>query len=451
MPYPSSPLPSQSSSTLELSAALLPLIEANPALVRMLTPKTTKYIPHRPTEKQRAFLLLDCPEAFYGGAAGGGKSDALLAAALQWVDVPSYNALLLRRTFADLSLPGALMDRAADWLGGTDAVWHGNIKAWRFPSGASLQFGYLESENDRFRYQSAEFQFIGFDELTQFTERQYLYLFSRLRRLAGLSVPLRMRSASNPGGPGHEWVKQRFIMTAANTGRVFIPARMEDNPHLDIESYRKALQELDAVTRAQLQGGDWDVSHTGAMFQREFFKYLSIMPSELRTIRMWDLAATEKPRGGGDPDFTVGTLIGLLGGRWYIADVRRVQATPYNVERLIRSTAETDGKGVPIWIEQEGGGSGKALLDGFKRGILAGYDVHNYRPLDPKPVRAKPVSSAAEAGNITLLRAGWNPAFLDEFETFPLGAHDDIVDTVSAGFEVLTPKKAGKAGTVRYA
>ena len=132
-------------------------------------------------------------------------------AALQYVDVPGYAALLFRRTYADLNLPGALMDRAHQWLGATAARWNAHDHRWTFPSGATLTFGYLETERDKYRYQSSELQYIGFDELTQFPESQYTYLFSRLRRLGDSEVPLRMRSASNPGGEGHEWVRARFV------------------------------------------------------------------------------------------------------------------------------------------------------------------------------------------------------------------------------------------------
>ena len=164
--------------------------------------RPARWIPHSPTPKQRQFLDCTAKEVFYGGAAGGGKTDALLMAALQYVDVPGYRALLFRRTFADLNLPGALMDRARDWLGGTPARWNAHDHVWTFPSGASLTFGYLETERDKYRYQSSELQYIGFDELTQFGESQYLYLFSRLRRLAGSEVPLRMRSSLKPRRPG---------------------------------------------------------------------------------------------------------------------------------------------------------------------------------------------------------------------------------------------------------
>ena len=98
------------------------------------------YSPHIPTPKQAEFLNLTCREALYGGAAGGGKSDALLMAALQYVDVPGYSAALFRRTFQDLSLPGALIDRAKNWLGAR-VNWNETRKQFSWPNGASIQFG----------------------------------------------------------------------------------------------------------------------------------------------------------------------------------------------------------------------------------------------------------------------------------------------------------------------
>jgi hypothetical protein len=233
--------------------------------------------PRRPHPPQRAFLALDCEEAFYGGAAGGGKSDALLMAALQHVDVPRYAALILRKTYADLAKPGAIMDRAKDWLAGTDAKWNDNQKTFLFPSAATLSFGYLQTANDKYNYQGAEYQFIGWDELTQFDEDDYLYLKSRLRRPAvgPLSlVPLRMRSAANPGGRGHRWVKRRLILREPRPDdpedtpdkcelRVFVPAKLGDNPSVDQEAYKRQLAALDPQTRAQLLNGDWNAREPG--------------------------------------------------------------------------------------------------------------------------------------------------------------------------------------------
>lgn len=223
------------------------------------------YIPHRPHPRQAEFLALTCQEALYGGAAGGGKSDALLMAALQYVHVPGYSALLLRRTYQDLALPGAIMDRASEWLSGTPAKWNGTDKRWTFPSGAVLSFGYLDTERDKYRYASAEFQFIGWDELTQFPESWYRFLFSRLRKLADVDIPTRVRAATNPGGLGHEWVKRTFI--DATDGPPFIPARLEDNPSVDQEDYLANLSRLDEATRRQLREGVW-VRDVGGLVYR---------------------------------------------------------------------------------------------------------------------------------------------------------------------------------------
>lgn len=172
------------------------------------------------------FLDLECEEAFFGGAAGGGKSDTLLMAALEYVHLEDYAALILRRDFARLSLPGSIMDRAKSWLFKHEkegVTWNEQRKMFRFPNGASLQFGYIDSLDDRFRYASSEFQFIAWDELTEFAlptagqdgnqadGNPYLFMFSRLRKKRDNPIPLRVRSASNPGGEGHNFVKQRFI------------------------------------------------------------------------------------------------------------------------------------------------------------------------------------------------------------------------------------------------
>ncbi len=140
--------------------------------------------------------------------------------ALQLVEQPRYSALLLRRTFRQLNQSNSIMNRARQWLANTDAVWKEADKRFTFPSGATITFGNLDSEDDVYQYDSSEFQYIGFDELTSFRERQYTYLFSRLRTTRDNPVPLRMRSASNPGNRGHDWVKTRFTQAPAARGRL---------------------------------------------------------------------------------------------------------------------------------------------------------------------------------------------------------------------------------------
>src|SRR5512134_3896442 len=246
-------------------------------MLASLTPRLpTRYIPHQPTDVQGAFLLLPDHEVFFGGAVGGGKSDALLMAALQYVDVPGYAAILFRRTFQDLSLPGALIPRSHEWLARTDASWDGIEHQWRFPSGARLAFGYLAHAGDEHRYRSAEFQFEGFDEATQFpSERQVRYVFSRLRRTTGLAdIPLRIRLASNPGGVGHDWINARYVDPKTRSPKVvFLPSWLDDNPYLDRVEYMSTLEDaLDEVTLAQLVGGDWSVRPKGGRFDSRWLK-----------------------------------------------------------------------------------------------------------------------------------------------------------------------------------
>ena len=234
----------------------------------------TTWCPHVPHPKQQQFLALTDREALYGGAAGGGKSDALLMEVLRDVETPGYAALALRRTFADLKLSGAIMQRANTWLRGTAAKWNGNDKRWTFPSGATLQFGYLDHEDDKYRYQSAEFHCIVFDELTQFTETQYTYLLSRLRRLQGSEVRTRARAGSNPGGEGHDWVMSRFVKGS----KPFVPARLEDNPSIDATDYRQSLALLDSVTRRQLELGEWVQDATGLVYRPTSLNWRSVAP-----------------------------------------------------------------------------------------------------------------------------------------------------------------------------
>lgn len=241
------------------------------------------------------FLDLDCLEAFYGGAAAGGKSEALLMAALQHVHVPRYSALILRKDLKRLSLPGGLIPRSHEWLSNTGATWHGGERRWSFPTDgapATLSFGYLQDPTDRYRYNSSEFQFIAFDELTEFPEEDYLFLFSRLRKTTELSVPLRMRSASNPGNLGHAWVKKRFITNAGLEGdaslpgvivredRAYVPARIADNPAVDEAEYRRTLSHLPTIERERLMNGDWNIRGDG-LIRPHWLRYYQEQGREL--------------------------------------------------------------------------------------------------------------------------------------------------------------------------
>jgi predicted phage terminase large subunit-like protein len=424
--------------------------------------------------KQHALLLMnDKLEVLYGGAVAGGKSEGLLQAASQFLDIPGYEAMIFRRTYIDLSLPGALISRSMEWWKGTAAHWDGANHKWTFPEGSSLQFGYCEGPNDHYRYQGMEVQFIGFDELTQFNLEQYTYLFSRLRRLKvgpGANIPIRCRSATNPGGVGHEWVADRFNLPLGpdprkSPNRAFISASLEDNPYLDAEEYEKSLAELPEVTRQQLRHGDWTITTSGGKFDPT--KIHVIPPDEMpepheftQIVRYWDIAGTAYD-GRNDPDWTVGLKLGRTRfGRsqidmpdWWILDVVRLRSAPDGVEAAMRQTARRDGYGIPIWIEQAKG-TGKNLVQSYAANVLGNFEVHGLPPVGDKAVRAAIPAARVNEGRVYAIQAVWNRPLFAELGVFSekeeKNRHDDQVDALSGAFIALDRQAAmGQSGPVR--
>ena len=433
-------------------------------LRRALTPRLNRYIPIEPHPKQAAFLLTnDILEVLFGGAAGPGKSTALLAAAAQFVDVPQYSALILRRTFKQLAKPGALLSKSHEWWDGTDAKYSSEDHKWTFPSGATVEFGYLENDNHLGNYQSAEYQFIGFDELTQFPKHHYTYMFSRLRRLEDSIVPLRMRAATNPGGLGHEWVKKRWNLPHGpkEHNRAFVPGRLEDNPSLDRHNYEIALEELGELTYAQLREGDWDAKGTGGKFDVDDF--IIIREEEVpwspknKTVRFWDLAASDPTEEEPDPDWSAGVRLmqSYLAPAWvreraakdghnpsglytYIQDVNRIRRSTGFVYERMRTVARSDGLHVPVWVEQERGGSGKAVINTIRDSELPGYKVRGLLVKGSKEARARVVAARAAESKVLVVSGDWTEEYLTEIGLFGLkDVHDDQVDATSGGFEAL--------------
>ena len=238
--------------------------------------RSNPFVPSVPTLKQLQFLARPEREVFFGGAAGPGKSEALLMAALMYVDLSDYAAILFRRTHTDLALEGALMDRAHDWLSGTAAKWKAQEKKWEFPSGATLTFGYMDGPQDWRRYDSTEFQFIGLDEATQFRPHDINAVSGRLRRKIGSPIPTRLRLASNPGGEAHDYLGERYVEPKElNPERVFIPALLDDNPYVDREEYEQTLEglkDLDPILYRQRRFGEWIEDEGESIFLREWWR-----------------------------------------------------------------------------------------------------------------------------------------------------------------------------------
>lgn len=252
-----------------------------------LSPLTASipYVRKIPTARQRQALEVRADEILYGGAGGGGKTDWALMWILQGTIHPNYAGIIFRRTYPQLTKSAdALIPRLHNWLKGTEAKWNGTDRKWTWPNGAVVEFGHLNHETDVYDYQGPSYHRILFEELTQFPEGMYLYLFSRLRRDLGFPLNTGMGATTNPGGIGHGWVRKRFLSEGAldymksgsqepktfyqnwqdrqgqTITRAFVPARLQDNPHIDEVSYRKNLSHLNPVERARIEDGDWDIT-----------------------------------------------------------------------------------------------------------------------------------------------------------------------------------------------
>ena len=240
----------------------------------------TQNIIWKPQKRQKVFQSREEYEVLYGGAAGGGKSDALVAEALRQVHIPHYKAIIFRKTMPQLR---ELIQKSRRIYSAAypDAVYNQTEHVWRFPSGALIYFGSMPNKDSYLNYQGLSFAFIGFDELTHFTREEYEYLISR-NRADGEGVRVYIRATANPGGIGHGWVKERFItpappntpivfktevrmpdgeIKALERKRIFIPSSVFDNERLlkNDPNYLANLASLPEAQKKALLYGDWDV------------------------------------------------------------------------------------------------------------------------------------------------------------------------------------------------
>jgi predicted phage terminase large subunit-like protein len=247
-----------------------------------------------------------------------------------------------------------------------------------------------------------------------------------------------LSSGFTPRGLNH-WSAVLFNDPSRPDVKCFHSTTM-DNPFTP-EGFAETLrrQYTKAFAAQEIEGGF--VSLGGALMRREWFKIVEAIPPLRSVIRYWDMAATLS-NGNNDPDWTAGAKLGrTVDGRWIVLDMRHARLSPAGNEMLVQHTASEDGKQVKIGMEEEGGASGKSLIDHYRRAILVGYNFHSMRPTGDKVVRAMPLAAAAEAGNVMVLKGDWNKDFLDECESFSADCpHDDQVDAASGAVNMLFPK-----------
>ncbi|MBR5543237.1 MAG: phage terminase large subunit [Oscillospiraceae bacterium] len=261
------------------------------------------------TPRQRDFILAEAGEVLFGGAAGGGKSyGQLVDAFLFAIKYPKSKQLILRRTLPELEKS---IIRSAIGLYPREVFKYKSAQhEGVFKNGSIIDFGYCDSENDVYRYQSAEYDVIRFDELTHFTEQMYIYLISRVR--GANSFPKQVKSSTNPGGIGHSWVKGRFIDIGApdeeHLGRIFIPSRVTDNTFLmkSDPGYIKRLEKLSRKDREALLYGNWDI------FDGQYFTEWN---REIHVVRPFEIPASWRRY------FVMDYGLDMLAGYWIAVDM----------------------------------------------------------------------------------------------------------------------------------
>lgn len=430
-----------------------------------------------PQGPQDNFLRTSAHIAIYGGAAGGGKTFALLMEALRYRNVRGFGAVIFRRNAVQVRNKGGLWDTSYELFPSFGGTPKESIMEWEFASGATVKFNHMEHEKSKLDWQGSQIPFIGFDELTHFTHDQFFYMLSRNRSTCGVRPYI--RATTNPDCDS--WVRELidwwinpdtgyaipersgkirwFIMESdqiiwANTAEelmkktpgclpksfTFISSTVFDNKILMEKDpgYISNLKALPRFEREQLLMGNWNIRPTaGIFFQHSYFEIVRAVPKTLSKVRYWDRAATRKTETN-DPDYTVGLKLEKdKDNIFYITDIARLQQSPLGVQNAIKSIASQDGVSVRIGIEQDPGQAGVSEADYLMR-MLQGYIAKPYKASKDKVTRALPASSQAEAGNIKLLQASWNENFLRELENFPDGSHDDMVDALSGAFLMLT-------------
>lgn len=429
---------------------------------------------------------------------------------LRYSGVPGFTAAIFRRTSTQVKNPGGLWYESVNLYRTIGGVARQTLLEWTFPSGATIRFGHMEHESDRFNWQGAQIAMIGFDELAHFTRDQFFYMLSRNRSATG--VRPYVRATLNPvpiddpiGGWVHEFLdwyigddgyaleercgvvrwfinsnerlywsdskdelEKKFPSMLAKSF-TFIKSSVFDNRILlnKDPGYLSNLMALNSIDRARLlgdgtRGGNWKIrEEAGKIFNRSWVQPTPILPQKAgRAVLYWDFAATEKQINKRDPDFTAGVLViqakREMGEKvWYVANVVAFQQGPAETDRMFinvtREMARWMGsEGIPFGVrwEIEPGSAGKRE-ERRMVSALAGLDAKGVYSRGDKILRGKPFAAQAEVGNVFMLEAEWNEDWLRHMHNFPALAHDDIWDATAGAFNELNDVRPMRKATSR--
>lgn len=430
---------------------------------------------------QEKFLSCNADVAFYGGAAGGGKTMGMLLEPLHYAPrVKGFTSVIFRRTYPEITNPGGLWDESSSLYGAIGAIPNRSSLRWTWPrTGSWLKFSHMQHDSDVHSWQGSQIAFIGFDELTHFSLRMFLYMLSRNR--SGCGVRPYVRATMNPDPDS--WVKDFIawyldedgVPTPERSGVVryfarnkdniewadraedlillglkpksftFIAANVYDNKILMEQDpgYIANLEALLPHERAQLLGGNWNArAVSGSFFQRTWVEEVDVAPAQFDDeVTYWDRAASIKTPANPSPDATVGIHMRRKGGIYYICDMRHVHETPHGVQKTILGKA----KQVPqctVCLEEDPGQAGKADVATLITALNI-FRVEVRRVTKSKDYRLRPFSTQAQAGNVKVVRGPWLNAFYNELEGFPDGEHDDICDATSGAYNYLSENVGG--------
>ena len=435
---------------------------------------------------QTQFMASSADIIIYGGAAGGGKTYALLLEALRHKDVKSFGAVIFRHNYNQITAEGGLWDASQKIFNQVpDAHSRKSPKLhWRFDGGAKLSFAHIERDEDLKSWQGTEIAYIGFDELTHFTKHQFLYMLSRNRTTCGIRPYV--RATCNPdsdswvadfiswwidqetgyaipersgqvrwmvvlndiiywGDTPEELAKKYEVNVEDCKSVTFIASRLEDNKIL-MESDPGYLANLKAMTEVDMERllrGNWKIkAAAGSFFKRsQVGEILTEVPKDLVAVcRGWDLAATDKDEDD-EAAFTAGVLMGRReNGRFVIIDVINRQLKAGDVRSTVLVTAKMDHVKY-AWcrqrLPQDPGQAGKDQKASYME-MLAGFDVHMIPESGDKATRAEPMAAQWQHGMFDLVAGEWNEAYLNQLESFPDSKWKDMVDASSSAFNEIT-------------
>lgn len=438
--------------------------------------------------KQEKFLACSADICIYGGAAGGGKSYALLLEPLRHIGNKQFAAVTFRRANPQILSPGGLWSESFNiysLLGATPKL--SPKPMWVFPSGATITFSHLEMESTKYDWQGSQIPLIMFDELTHFSESVFFYMLSRNRSMCGVKPYI--RATCNPdadswvanfiswwidqdsGYPIEErcgkirwfirrdekvyWADRKqdlweqFNLTtdeekAEPRSVSFINSTLQDNKLLMQRdpSYLATLKALPTVERERLLYGNWKIKQAaGLYFKRtQVRNMLPCAPADVTSyVRAWDLAASPETEKG-DPAYTAGVLMGKRAdGSFVIIDVINKRLSASDVRALIKLTAEVDNAkygNVRVRLPQDPGQAGKDQAQSFVR-LLSGFSVRTEPVSGSKESRAEPVAAQWQAGNFDVVVGDWNESYFSQMESFPASKFKDMVDATSDAFSEL--------------